>query len=65
MDTQQLMMIILPLAAIQLILMIIALIDLVRREPERVKGPKWAWALACIFIGTFGPIAYFLFGRRD
>ena len=65
MDTQQLMMIILPLAAIQLILMVVALIDLVRREPERVKGPKWAWALVCIFVSTFGPIAYFLFGRRD
>jgi len=54
-----------PLIALQLILLIVALVDLIRRESDRVKGPKWVWTLIVIFIGTFGPIIYFLVGRKD
>ena len=43
--------------------MIIALLDLVKRE--RTRGPKWIWALVIVVINIFGPIAYLLFGRQD
>ncbi|GEC89201.1 MULTISPECIES: PLD nuclease N-terminal domain-containing protein [Brevibacillus] len=55
-----------PIIAIQLILAVIALIDLARREAYRVAGgKKWPWALGIIFINTLGPIVYFFVGRKD
>jgi len=52
-----------PVIIIELGLMIIALLDLVKRE--RTRGPKWAWALVIVVINIFGPIAYLLFGRQE
>ena len=52
-----------PVVIIELGLMIIALLDLIKRE--RTRGPKWVWALVIIVINIFGPIAYLLFGRQD
>lgn len=51
-----------PLFVVQLILVIIALIDLVRIHAT--KGPKWAWALVILLGNTIGPIIYFIFGRK-
>jgi hypothetical protein len=45
--------------------MVVAIIDLVRREPERVRGPKWAWALIVVVAGFVGPIVYFIAGRKE
>lgn len=53
----------LPIALIQLGLMVTALVDLVRRE--RVRGPKWAWALAICLLGFIGPVVYFVAGREE
>lgn len=50
-------------AIIELTLTIATLRDLRKRPTEQVKGSKKLWALAS-FINIFGPIAYFLFGRR-
>jgi hypothetical protein len=52
-----------PVIIIQLVLMIAALVDLIRRE--RVRGPKWVWALVIVFVNYIGPIIYFVAGRRD
>ncbi|ETI67896.1 PLD nuclease N-terminal domain-containing protein [Neobacillus vireti] len=52
-----------PIAIIQLILLITAIIDLVRIE--RTNGPKWLWALIILFINIIGPILYFVIGRRS
>ncbi|MFF2450619.1 PLD nuclease N-terminal domain-containing protein [Neobacillus sp. NPDC058068] len=52
-----------PIAIIQLVLLIIAIIDLVRIE--RTNGPKWLWALIILFINIIGPILYFVIGRRS
>lgn len=48
------------------LLKIIAIIDLVRRRPESVRGKKAAWAAAITAINSAGavPILYFIFGRR-
>jgi hypothetical protein len=44
-----------------------ALADLARRPASQVRGPKWAWALALLVVGSVGvlPVAYFRFGRRS
>lgn len=52
-----------PIIIIQVILMVIALIDLVRIE--KTNGPKWMWALIIIIVNVLGPIAYFIIGRRN
>ena len=55
--------ILLPILIIQLILLIVAIIDLVR--VDHTKGPKWMWALIIIFVNIIGPIIYFVVGRRN
>lgn len=55
--------IIAPLLIIQAILIITALTSLIRTEVT--NGPKWMWALIILFVNTIGPIAYFIFGRRN
>lgn len=55
---------IIPLVLLQLTLMIVALVDLIRREKTRGL-PKWAWALVIILGELIGPIIYFIFGREE
>ena len=52
-----------PVVVIQLILLVTALIDLVRREHTR--GPKWVWAIVIVAVNIIGPIIYFVAGRQD
>ena len=52
-----------PLFVIQLGLMIVALIDLAKRNQTR--GPKWVWILVIIFFNILGPIVYFVIGREE
>ena len=40
-----------------------AWVDLSRRPADKVRGPKWAWALAQ-FINGIGPAAYWAVGRK-
>jgi len=54
---------IIPLVLLQLTLMIVALVDLARRE--KTRGPKWVWILVIVFGELIGPIVYFIFGRQD
>ena len=56
---------VLPIAALELILIIVALIDLIRREPDRVNGSKIVWGLIIVLISTIGPICYFILGRKE
>ena len=52
-----------PLIIVQFILMLVALIDCLRHNNTR--GPQWIWVLVILFGSLFGPIIYFLFGRRN
>jgi hypothetical protein len=54
---------IIPIVLLQLVLMIVALVDLSRRE--KTRGPKWVWALVIILGELVGPIIYFIFGREE
>ncbi len=51
-----------PLIVVQVILAIVALIDIARIHAT--NGPKWVWVLVALFINTIGPIIYFIFGRK-
>ena len=51
-----------PLLIIQLILLVVALIDL--KRVHATNGPKWLWAIIIIFVNTIGPIVYFIAGRK-
>jgi hypothetical protein len=57
--------ILVPLVLLELVLVVVALVDLARREPERVNGPKWLWAVIILFANLVGPVLYFIVGRRS
>ena len=63
--TGTILSLVLPLAALELILIIIALVDLIRREPDRINGNKVVWVLVILLIATLGPICYFILGRKE
>jgi hypothetical protein len=61
--TGQLVLLVAPLVLITLALTVFALIDLVRQES--VRGGKLLWGIVIIGLGTLGPIAYLIFGRKE
>lgn len=60
-DPNKMLLILLPIFILQLVLLVVALIDLSKRE--ETNGPKWVWLLVIFFINILGPIVYFLWGR--
>lgn len=52
--------------AAETVLKIIALVDLIRRPKDSIRGNKIGWAAAIATINAAGavPIGYFLFGRK-
>lgn len=65
MDAQTIVAIAAPLVALQLLLVVLALRDLVRLE-RRVRGPsKLVWGIIIVFGQLLGPLVYFLFGRQE
>ncbi len=62
-EIQDMIPFLLPLIIIQLILIVVALVDLSRRAQTR--GPKWLWAVLILFVQFIGPISYFVIGRED
>ena len=52
-----------PLIALQLVLLVVAARDLVRRK--RTRGPKWVWAVIILFVNLIGPIVYLVVGREE
>lgn len=53
----------LPIIAIQFILLIIAV--LAWRKTTKTLGNKWIWLVIIIVIGIIGPIAFLTIGRRN
>ncbi|MBC1572424.1 PLDc_N domain-containing protein [Listeria sp. FSL L7-1426] len=54
---------IIPVFLLYLALLLTAIIDLTRNWNTR-KNPI-IWLVVIIFINIFGPIAYFIFGRKE
>ena len=65
MSDVQILLLLLPVIAVQVGLLIIALRDLLRPE-RRVRGDsKLMWGIIIVFVGLLGPILYFAVGRED
>ncbi|MBC1723607.1 PLD nuclease N-terminal domain-containing protein [Listeria seeligeri] len=62
MDKTQIALLI-PLIILYLALLLTAIIDLARNWEVR-KNPL-IWLFVIIFINIFGPVAYFIFGRKE
>ncbi|EGP8451323.1 TPA: PLDc N-terminal domain-containing protein, partial [Listeria monocytogenes] len=54
---------IIPVILLYLALLLTAIIDLTKNWNER-KNPV-IWLVVIIVINIFGPIAYFIFGRKE
>ncbi|WP_400245253.1 PLD nuclease N-terminal domain-containing protein [Niallia sp. JL1B1071] len=52
-----------PVLILQFILMLTALISCIKQE--ETNGPKWLWILLILFVSLFGPILYFVVGRKN
>jgi hypothetical protein len=55
---------VIPLIILELVLLVIAVVDIVRREYV-TGGNKVVWLIVVIIINFIGPIIYFIFGRRE
>ncbi|MBP0727143.1 PLDc_N domain-containing protein [Bacillus sp. RG28] len=63
--SNSLALIVLPLLILQLILVIVSIIDLVKRDASTIKGEnKILWVLIIVFINTIGPILYLTIGKK-
>jgi Phospholipase_D-nuclease N-terminal len=60
-----LVLILLPLALIELGLVVFSLVDLFRPERRVVGNNKLVWVLIIVLVGTIGPIVYLLAGRKQ
>ncbi len=63
-SNSNLLALVVPLMIIQLVVQIIALVDLYKRE-HVVGGKKWIWVLVIIFGELVGAALYLIFGRKD
>lgn len=52
-----------PVILLQLALLVVALIDLTRRE--RTRGSKIVWLIVILAVNLLGPIIYLIFGREE
>jgi hypothetical protein len=65
MTDTQILLLVLPIALIELGLIVFALRDLLRPE-RRVRGDsKLMWGLLIVFISMLGPILYLTVGRLE
>ncbi len=62
---EQIIALLVPIVAIQVGLMIAALVDLERSERRVRGGSKIVWALVIILVNIIGPILYFVAGREE
>ena len=60
---QEVLPFLIPLLIVQLILIVVGLIDLSKRQ--KTRGPKWMWVLIILLGEIGGPLVYFIFGRGE
>ena len=54
---------VIPIAIIQLVLFIVALVSILRKNVP--ANDKMLWVLLIIFVGIIGPILYFTIGSKQ
>jgi hypothetical protein len=59
------LLLLIPLIAIQLVLMAIGLYDLTRPDRRVKGGNKLVWGIVIVFGELLGPILYFVVGREE
>ena len=65
MNDVDILLLLLPILAIQLGLVVLGLRDLLRPD-RRVRGDnKLAWGAIIVFVNIIGPVVYFIAGRRE
>ena len=52
-----------PLLVLQLVLALVAIVDILRAHETR--GPKWVWIIVSLLGSMIGPILYFIVGRKN
>ena len=60
---QDILPFLIPLVLLQLVLIVVGLNDLSKRQ--KTRGPKWMWVLLIVLGQLWGPIVYFIFGRGE
>jgi len=60
-----LLLLLVPLALLEIGLLVVAVVDLLREDRQVRGGNKGIWAVIIVFVNLIGPIAYLLVGRRD
>jgi hypothetical protein len=60
--TTDLMIMLLPLIAIQVGLAIYCAVKIFREGVENLN--KWAWLAICLFVNLLGPITFLIVGRK-
>jgi DMSO reductase anchor subunit len=60
---QSILPFLIPLVILQLVLVVVGLIDLLKRR--KTRGSKWLWVILILFGEIWGPVVYFIFGRGE
>ena len=61
----RILLLVIPLAIIELTLLVLAIVDLLRDDRRVRGGSKGLWAVIIVFVNLVGPIIYFLAGREE
>jgi phospholipase D-like protein len=64
-DTTSLVLLLLPIALIELGLIIFSLYDLTRPERKVRGGNKVIWVIVILFFNLLGPLLYLTVGREE
>ena len=65
MNVGDILPVLVPIALLQVALLLLGLWDLTRPERKVRGGSKLLWGAVVVFVGIFGPLVYFMAGRED
>jgi len=60
----QIILLLIPALLIQLGLLVLSLVDLIRRKKVR-GGNKWLWGVLIVCVSIIGPVLYLVLGREE
>lgn len=61
---KEMLPLLIPVIIIEISLLVIAILDLLKREYVR-GGNKIVWALLIVFVSIIGPVIYLIAGRQE
>jgi len=65
MELGQILLLLIPIAVIQVGLLVFALRDLLNPQRRVMGGNKLVWGLIIVLVNLIGPLVYFLVGREE